>query len=818
MAPVYKHSYLPVSVYGHVVSLLKAEARGPGVHIDIGCGYGAIAEPVRDEIGLIYVGFDLAADGLASLDERGFETHTLDLGDVAKTEAAVRAAVGSRRIVSLTFLDTLEHVVNGPAVLAMLRRLAEASGATLVLSVPNATHKDVALKLLTGRWDVTEAGLLDHTHVECYSESRLRRLTAACGWREIAEKDWLLETSDQRFPESFPLFDHTVPIGAFLRQLIEDANARLLVNQFVRAYQVDAPAPIALLDDRSEPSGPLFSLVIATRERSAGKLAPLFDALARQTCQDFELIVVRHSDAAAPEDDYLAVLPPALQPKIAVVDRPGLHRSGALNAAVERVSGRHVIVLPEEAVVSADWLAAFAELGAARPRSALRVGVAQGASAAAQAILPFDLGTLASAAAFALPSGVFHHLGIKFDERTPDGDAFDAIVRAVMLVGVHATPAPHVTLPEARETGDAEARKARLREILARLNNGPILLPAGSAARITFQSSEKFGLRRQFNEAYSLNAADERAPDDQPFLSVITRTTGSRNDTLRETLMSLAGQSSPNFEVLLVVHSEHAATIASIKDLVAEFPPSMTKRVNVVQCARPGRSAPLNDALNYVRGKYASVLDDDDFVFSHWVETFENLAKGRPYSLLRATCARQDYEMTAKGDERMPRATTWFKMDWPSTYDAIDHLYLNRTPFMSVAIPMDVFTSLGLRWDETLSTTEDWHLVTRAAMNCGVASTPEVTSVYRWWTSGESSSFAHSRAEWDKNRARILEALDRQPVLLPPGSVSRICALIEAEKENLEKKRKKAPVKRLLKRLERSVRRRVKRLPTMSKN
>ena len=73
MAPVYEHEYLPLSVYGNVVTLLRSAPKGLGVHIDIGCGYGAIAEPIRDELGLTYIGFDLAQDGLSSLSERGFE-------------------------------------------------------------------------------------------------------------------------------------------------------------------------------------------------------------------------------------------------------------------------------------------------------------------------------------------------------------------------------------------------------------------------------------------------------------------------------------------------------------------------------------------------------------------------------------------------------------------------------------------------------------------------------------------------------------------------------------------------------------------------
>ena len=77
--------------------------------------------------------------------------------------------------------------------------------------------------------------------------------------------------------------------------------------------------------------------------------------------------------------------------------------------------------------------------------------------------------------------------------------------------------------------------------------------------------------------------------------------------------MSLASQSSQNFELFLVVHNKSDEIFAEVKELAAEFPPSLTKRISVLQCIRPGRSAPLNDALEHVRGRYVSVLDDDDF-------------------------------------------------------------------------------------------------------------------------------------------------------------------------------------------------------------
>src|SRR5258707_6374194 len=111
MAKIYQHEYLQLSVYGNAVGLVREHTCGTGIHLDIGCGYGAIAEPIR-QLGLTYLGFDLAEDGLVSLHERGFETYGIDLSDLRRTEEIIREATGDRAIASLTLLDTLEHITN----------------------------------------------------------------------------------------------------------------------------------------------------------------------------------------------------------------------------------------------------------------------------------------------------------------------------------------------------------------------------------------------------------------------------------------------------------------------------------------------------------------------------------------------------------------------------------------------------------------------------------------------------------------------------------------------------------------------------------
>jgi len=71
MAKIYEHQYHPLTPYGNVISLLRDAAPKAGVHLDIACGMGLSRKPIRDELGLTYIGFDLAEDGLIRC-ARGF--------------------------------------------------------------------------------------------------------------------------------------------------------------------------------------------------------------------------------------------------------------------------------------------------------------------------------------------------------------------------------------------------------------------------------------------------------------------------------------------------------------------------------------------------------------------------------------------------------------------------------------------------------------------------------------------------------------------------------------------------------------------------
>ena len=823
MGEIYKHSFQTLSVYGHAVALLDSLKAEPGVHVDIGCGYGAIAEPIRD-MGRDYLGLDLAEDGLASLRDRGFQVATIDLSDIDGARASIRAALAGRRLTSLSMLDTLEHLSNGPAVIAMLRAEAEAAGAPLVLSVPNVAHKDLALKLLVGRWDLTEAGLLDHTHLAFYTARSLSVLMRASGWAEVETKDWLLEHSDQEFPSDLQVLKHATPLGHFLRKIVEASNPTFLVNQFVRAYRPVASEEISLLNDRSERERPFLSIILAADDAASPPPSAFWDALAEQTDSTFDVLYPRppgKNDA----------LPKSIRSRVRIVPPAaggGLH---SVNAALAMATGRFVTIVSGAEQLERGYVAAFVEAGRANAGSVLEVGRATPSTPGAQrevktgfAFFDDSVAGGGAIAEFAIPASIIHDLGTRLQPDLGVFAARDLAARAIELCGVVRSQVAAVADgggPSPDDEPDAFIRW------LERLSGAPTLLPVGGAAQLFYVAkagrdhlaareelsarlslmevdqktfTEKVGalsgevdaLRNatpQYKALFSnwgLDAARPAAPGAEveetarPFLTIITRTQGTRTRTLRDALLSLAGQTSRDFEWLLMVHSEDPAALASAQAVVDEFPPSLTERTRVIPCRRPGRAAPLNDGFLQARGDYVCVLDDDDFVFGNYVEIFRDLAKGSPGSVLRMACLMQNFVLEdAGGGTTRPRATSWFSAPWPGEYDPVAHVHANYTPFMSVAFPRRALASIGLTFDEGLSTTEDWALTTRAIMIFGVASSADAGCVYRWWLKAESSSFVHPPEEWAANRQTIIDRLDKGPILLGQGAASRICTLID---------------------------------------
>ncbi len=274
--------------------------------------------------------------------------------------------------------------------------------------------------------------------------------------------------------------------------------------------------------------------------------------------------------------------------------------------------------------------------------------------------------------------------------------------------------------------------------------------------------------------------AGDAAGTEVPFLSVLVRTQGKRWETLQETLLCLAAQTCDDFEVVVLVHDPEPGVAGGIEALVTELHPSFSRRVRVLEVQGGGRCRPLNVGVREARGHYLATLDDDDLVFAHWVETMRTAAEQAPGHAVRVAVAAQQIEATpgAWAGEDGYEVISRPRVDYPLTFDHVEHLRDNFTPNNGYAVPRWVVTDLGQGWDESLPVLEDWDHLLRSAAVCGVASVPTVAAMIRVWANAENSKTVHRPGVWDETRGRIVAQLDAAPLLLDRGYVSRLRALL----------------------------------------
>jgi hypothetical protein len=262
---------------------------------------------------------------------------------------------------------------------------------------------------------------------------------------------------------------------------------------------------------------------------------------------------------------------------------------------------------------------------------------------------------------------------------------------------------------------------------------------------------------------------------DSPFLSVIIRTQGKRFEALKEALLCLEVQTNDQFEVQLILHKATEEGKDLIRRLLAEQSPALREKIHVTELDTGTRTTPLNLGASLAKGTYFAMLDDDDLLFDNWVEDFFKGATEHPGKVIRCYGVTQAWRMEKnKGGEEYPSACGTIINAYCRPYDLVDHLDENYTPISCVAIPTACHQVCGVQFDESLTTAEDWDFITRCVMTLGIHDTEHIAFLYRLWSNAESSRTLHAEEEWDNNRKKIYEKLDRIPVVMDRRSLLRM--------------------------------------------
>lgn len=269
-------------------------------------------------------------------------------------------------------------------------------------------------------------------------------------------------------------------------------------------------------------------------------------------------------------------------------------------------------------------------------------------------------------------------------------------------------------------------------------------------------------------------AASESDAKAGPFLSIVTRTQGRRPEMLSEMLLCLTGQTNTDFELLIMGHNLSEEQHASVSSLIESLPAWMREKTRLIPVRGGTRTTPLNAGFDAAKGRYIAVLDDDDLVFDNWVEAFYELSLKRNGRILHTYSVVQDWEVVGEVLPDTPRAAGAPEDTFCRDFKLMDELNLNYCPLCTLAFPAYVFQKLGIRFDEALTTTEDWDYLMRCAFLVGVANSSKITFLYRRWLNAESSATIHEKPEWIENYKKIVENFIKTPILLPPGTLKGV--------------------------------------------
>ena len=142
--------------------------------LDVGCATGDVARALVAR-GCRVSGLEIDAD---AAEKARPDLDQLVIADLNTSVLTEHFRPGSFDVV--IFADVLEHLLDPARVLEDSLTLLAPQG-RVVVSIPNIAHGGVRLALLQGRWQYTETGLLDATHVRFFTRSTFADLLEDAG-------------------------------------------------------------------------------------------------------------------------------------------------------------------------------------------------------------------------------------------------------------------------------------------------------------------------------------------------------------------------------------------------------------------------------------------------------------------------------------------------------------------------------------------------------------------------------------------------------------------------------------------------------------
>lgn len=164
----------PYSSHQKLCAIIR-DSVASGKILDVGCSEGLVG---RGLAGSDYELYGIDKDAAALENARPFYSEVFRL-DIAGGELPPGSEFDA-----IVFADVLEHVADPNGVLRRFRPLLKDSG-LLLISLPNVANWYVRLNLLLGRFDYSDRGIMDRTHLRFFTLRTAKRLLEDSGFSVV---------------------------------------------------------------------------------------------------------------------------------------------------------------------------------------------------------------------------------------------------------------------------------------------------------------------------------------------------------------------------------------------------------------------------------------------------------------------------------------------------------------------------------------------------------------------------------------------------------------------------------------------------------
>jgi len=215
-------------------------------------------------------------------------------------------------------------------------------------------------------------------------------------------------------------------------------------------------------------------------------------------------------------------------------------------------------------------------------------------------------------------------------------------------------------------------------------------------------------------------------PLETPLVTIITRTEGKRPELLRQAACSIANQTYPAIEWIVV---QDGLSPTPTSALIDQLSTTLPFRIRFIRQDKLGRSHAGNAGLLAATGQQIMFLDDDDLLYADHVETLVAALASNPDAAAAYSLSWQ--VPTRFNEDGLPIGERFILNPiFQQAFDFDVLLHHNYMPIQSLMFRRELFDTRG-GFDICLDQLEDWNLWLRYAHGNRFVYVPKTTSLFR---------------------------------------------------------------------------------------